>query len=143
MAAFRCAENLLTGALFILHVSQKSVFNRSQSDFAVVSPSGVCSSAPSRDPGSSGFSGYGSLVYCVYMFAGTHRCRKFRAEIVVTWLSAHGIMWMSCILMSSCRVGSPTILATIGGKLAVTVAKLVGAWEDAIMMCFLLSCFYS
>ena len=32
--------------------------------------------------------------------------------------------------------GSPTMLAAIGGKLAVIVATLVGAWEDAILRCF-------
>ena len=86
MAAFRCAKNLLTSDLFIFHVSQKSVFNRSQPAFVAVLPSGVSSSAPFQGPGSLGFSAYGSLVYCVYMFAGTHMCRKFRADIVVTWL---------------------------------------------------------
>ena len=86
MGAFRCAKHLLTSALFIFSVSHKSVFRMSQSAFAAILPSGVSSSAPSQGPGSLGFSAYGSLVYCVYMFAGTHRCRKFRADIVVTWL---------------------------------------------------------
>ena len=144
MATFRCAKNLLTSDLFVFIMSQKSVFRMSQSAFAAIFPSGVSSSAPSQGPRCSGFSGYISLGYCVYMFIGTHsRCRKFSAEIIVTWICTHGIMWVSCTLMSSCRVGSPTILATIGGKLAVIVETLVGAWEDAIVMCFLLSCFYS
>ena len=55
----------------MLHVSQKTMFKMSQLALAAVLPSGVSSFAPSQDHGSGGISEYASLVYCVYMFAGT------------------------------------------------------------------------
>ena len=86
----RSAKNMLTSALFMCYVSQKSVCSPSKMAFAACLPTGVFSSSPSSFPGLSGGVGYASLLYCAYVFSGTHICRKFGDHI----LMSHGFEHM-------------------------------------------------
>ena len=86
----RSAKKLLTSALFMCYVSEKSVCSPSKMAFATCLPTGVSCSALSQLPGLSRVLGYASLLYCAYVFSGTHVCRKFGDHI----LMSHGFEHM-------------------------------------------------
>ena len=88
--------------------------------------------------GFTGFTGYGWFMYCGHRLTGIHRCRKFSARCVDTWLCAHGTLWMSITLISTCRVGYPKVPSTTWENVPVVMSILVGAPVAVILICFFL-----
>ena len=138
MALFNNVKNRFVRARFILHVSQNIMFRTSHAALSCSWSRGVTPLPLFHGLGFTGSVGYDSFVYCGHRLAGIHRCRKFSACYVDTWLWAHGTMWVSITLIRSLRVGSSKIPSTTGGNAPVIVSILVGAHIAAILMCFFL-----